>query len=88
MDEISDSKVNELMTDMTARSQKLHQVLLAVEDAPGAIPGNGWGVLNAVTYWADHIAGRSRDKRLNNAWFGENAALKLKVEKGLLELTA
>jgi phage/plasmid-like protein (TIGR03299 family) len=42
--------------------------------APGqdlADPSSAWGLLNAVTYWADHIASRTQDKRLQNAWLGK-----------------
>ena len=49
---------------------ELQDVLWATEKAKGATPGNGWGVLNGVTYWADHIAGNSMDSRLFNSWLG------------------
>jgi len=49
------------------------------EKAPGADPGTGWGVLNAVTYYADHVASRTPDKRLTNAWFGKTAGHKDRV---------
>ena len=46
------------------------------ERAPGAQPTNAWGLLNAVTYYADHLASRTPDKRLTNAWFGKTARMK------------
>lgn len=64
------------------------EILAANEKAPGAIPGNGWGALNAVTYWADHMAGRKPEARLNNSWLGINDTRKKRVEKLLMELAA
>lgn len=54
--------------------------------APGADPGNGWGALNAVTYHADHLASRTTDKRLTNAWLGKTANQKNKALEMLLEM--
>jgi phage/plasmid-like protein (TIGR03299 family) len=48
-------------------------------NAPGAEPGTGWGALNAVTHYADHVAPTRKgneSRRLERAWFGDNAALK------------
>jgi phage/plasmid-like protein (TIGR03299 family) len=83
-----DKALQQLVDDPSSRNRNLQQVLLCVDKAPGAVPGNGWGVMNAVTYWADHIFGNVQDSRMRSAWFGENALLKQKVEKGLLELVA
>jgi phage/plasmid-like protein (TIGR03299 family) len=65
---------------------KLKDIMGALEKAPGAQPDNAWGVLNAVTYWADHMASRTPDKRLTNAWLGKTAVQKEKVLDALLEL--
>lgn len=56
------------------------------KNAPGADSGNGFGVLNAVTYWADHIASRSADKRLSNAWLGRTAVKKEQMLNTLLDM--
>jgi hypothetical protein len=80
--------VDKLMQDATARTRQLHEVLLSNEQAPGALPGTGWGILNAVTYWADHVAGRDKAARLNKSWFGSNGDVKLAVERGLLEMAS
>lgn len=63
---------------------KLGQLMGALEHAPGAQPDNAWGVLNAVTYYADHMASRSSDKRLTNAWFGKTSSQKEQVMAALL----
>ena len=36
---------------------------------PG-VRGTAWGMLNAVTEYTSHHAGKDREKRLNSAWFG------------------
>lgn len=38
-----------------------------------------WGVVNAVTYFADHVRGAAAGERLNGAWFGAGSALKEKA---------
>lgn len=59
--------------------EKVLRLMDIYEKAPGADPGTGWGVLNAVTYYADHVASRTEDKRLTNAWFGKTGAQKERV---------
>jgi hypothetical protein len=65
---------------------RVKTIMGAYKNAPGADPGNGWGALNAVTYFADHIASRTDDKRLTNAWLGKTANQKQKVLAELLEM--
>src|SRR5690606_36775552 len=78
-----DAEVKELISDPTPR---LQAILGAHENAPGAQPGNTWGVLNAVTYWADHMASRTADMRLTNAWLGKTSGQKEKTLEALLQL--
>lgn len=68
-------------------SRRMAQLVDIYERAPGAQPGNAWGVLNAVTYYADHVASRTADKRLTNAWLGRTANQKEAVLATLLEMT-
>lgn len=74
--------------DMKAKKYppKLTAVLDAIDKAPGAAPGSAWGVFNGVTYYADHIASRTPDKRLSNAWFGRTAAQKKDALEALVAL--
>lgn len=57
-----------------------YDVFNAVTRQPGATlessVGTMWGAFNAVTYYTDHQAGRSRDNALYAAWFGPKAATK------------
>ena len=47
---------------------------------------NAWGLLNGVTYWTDHVASRTADKRLANAWLGKTNKQKSKILSSLMEL--
>lgn len=79
--------LKELMADYEKEATSaLHRVVDAYHNAPGADPGTGWGILNACTYVSDHLASRSPDKRLQNAWLGKTARHKEHALKTLLEL--
>jgi phage/plasmid-like protein (TIGR03299 family) len=64
----------------------LKAILHAIEKAPGAVPGTAWGVLNGVTYWADHMSGKTQEGRLASAWGGANGETKLRVKDALLAI--
>jgi phage/plasmid-like protein (TIGR03299 family) len=81
-----DSDDFEVVLSSNQLPKTINEILDSYHNAPGAQPGTGWGALNAVTHWADHVAGRNTSSRLNNAWFGVNAKSKLKTEKVLLQL--
>lgn len=67
-------------------SRKLNEILTSILHSPGAQPETGWGVLNGVTHWADHVAGRSSSARLMSGWLGKNNKAKHKVENLLFEM--
>lgn len=69
-------------------SPRVTKVMSCVNGAPGAQPGTGWGLLNGVTYWADHVAGRNPDSRLASAWTGSAADRKVKVMRQLEAMVA
>jgi hypothetical protein len=75
-----------LINQPEMQNTQLQGVLWATDKAPGATKGNGWGVLNGVTYWADHMAGRGSDARLFNSWLGDTGRQKVAVKKALLEM--
>lgn len=65
---------------LSPRAQNEHATIAALyATAPGqSLPtakGTLWGAVNAVTYYVDHVKGKSGE-RLNNAWFGSGSALK------------
>ena len=74
------------MSDAAQRPRQMNGIIDAMYDAPGATPGNAWGVLNGVTYWADHAAGNNADSRLLNSWLGARAKLKNDVKTALVEM--
>lgn len=74
------------MMDPENQPASLKAILHSIEKAPGAVPGTAWGVLNGVTYWADHLAGKTQQGRLISAWYGPNAEMKIAVKDALLAL--
>lgn len=58
-----------------ARIMELFKGAARGADLPSA-RGTAWGLLNAVTEFVDHEAGRADDSRLDSAWFGRGQALK------------
>jgi phage/plasmid-like protein (TIGR03299 family) len=66
---------------------RMNTIMDAYYKAPGAQPGTAWGALNAVTYWTDHLASRTQDKRLTNAWLGKTARQKDQVKSLLLSVS-
>lgn len=68
------------------QSRRVNQILSAYREAPGAMPGNAWGLLNAVTYWADHTATRNADARMTSGFLGINAGKKNKVRAELVDM--
>jgi phage/plasmid-like protein (TIGR03299 family) len=74
--------------DPTSITKKLEAIAESVQLAPGAIPETGWGILNGVTHYIDHVHGRSQETRFNSGQFGWGRNAKLKVEAKLLELAS
>tara|TARA_R110000868_G_scaffold160021_3_gene389308 strand:+ start:1097 stop:2047 length:951 start_codon:yes stop_codon:yes gene_type:complete len=64
----------------------IDQIITSINNAPGAEIGTGWGVLNGVTHWADHVRGRNGASRLFASWLGDIGNKKTEVESKLLEL--
>lgn len=83
-----DIELKDLLADFNLANSKMKAVMSALEHAPGAEVDNGWGVLNAVTYFSDHIASRTPDKRLTNAWLGKTAKQKETVLSSLLDMAS
>lgn len=62
-------------------SKNAEKVMEIVHTQPGTqyAPGTWWQQYNAVTYFTDHIAGRTADSRLASAWYGINKNTKIKA---------
>jgi phage/plasmid-like protein (TIGR03299 family) len=80
--ELSDQQI----MDPGIQTKSLRQIIESINSAPGAVAGNGWGVLNGVTHYADHVAGNKAESRMFRAWVGDLGDLKMDVERRLLEL--
>lgn len=81
------ANMKDLLADFDENgTPRLKRLIDVYEKAPGATPGDAWGVLNAVTYYADHVASRTPDKRLANAWLGKTANQKEAVLETLLNM--
>lgn len=83
--EISGLETAQIM-DSGNQPKKLQQIINSINNAPGAIQDSGWGILNGVTHWADHVAGREAASRMFRSWNGDTCELKLDIERRLLEL--
>lgn len=59
-----------------------------LETQPGAehAAGSFWQLVNSLTYYVDHQAGRDNDRRLDQAWFGANANRKNQAMNKAIEL--
>ena len=69
------SKSDTPQKELSTPAQK---VIELVDTQPGAEFANGtfWSAFNAVTYYVDHVAGRTQDNRLHSAWFGQGKKIK------------
>lgn len=73
------------LDDMTRNGEECMELL---DTQPGAefARGTYWQAFNSVTYFLDHVAGRSVDTRLQSAWYGANQQKKLAAIDAALEL--
>jgi hypothetical protein len=60
----------------------------AIGGEASTMMGTAYGILQAVTQYADHESGREQDNRLANAWFGKMSNRKVEIMDGLLALAA
>jgi phage/plasmid-like protein (TIGR03299 family) len=69
-------------------SKSAETALGVLHTQPGAeyAEGTWWQPFNAVTYYTDHLAGRSADTRLTSAWYGQNKGVKTKALELAIEM--
>lgn len=72
--------------------KQIREIMDSINTAPGHITTpkgtTGWGVMNGVTHWADHVAGRVKEGRLYYSWYGTRSTQKQKIEETLMELAS
>lgn len=66
----------------------LDKLMEVYEHAPGASPGNAYGLVQGVTRFVDHERGKDRGKRLTSAWFGQGNKLKQQAVAKAVEMAA
>ena len=59
-----------------------------LDTQPGAefARGTWWQAFNSVTYFTDHLTGRTQDTRLTSAWYGHNKGLKTRALETAIEM--
>jgi phage/plasmid-like protein (TIGR03299 family) len=69
-------------------SKSAQTALDILHSQPGAeyAEGSWWQSFNAVTYFADHLAGRTADSRLTSSWYGNNKVVKAKALELAVEM--
>lgn len=83
----NDEKLREIL-DPDTQPKRIAGIVESINTAPGATPGNGWGVLNGVTHWCDHVQGRTTATRMYRSWMGDYSNKKIETEQRLMELAA
>lgn len=85
-----DEEVISALQSPENQPKKLQQIINSIQHSPGAdvSSGTGWGILNGITHWADHVVGRSAEARLHRSWTGDTMIRKLEAEQKLLELAS
>lgn len=82
---MSEKRVEEMVKGVFGEVDRVvAKVMDCYKNAPGADVGTAWGALNGVTYYVDHVASRTADKRLTNAWMGKGARFKQDALEALL----
>lgn len=79
---------------LDTKSAALTRVAADIQEAtissPGAelesAKGTLWGAVNGVSYYTDHMRGRTQDTRLASAWFGDSDLLKRSAVNVALEM--
>jgi len=83
----SQSAVAEMVSPKSDRAVRgLAELQESYYNAPGAMPGTAYGLVQGVTHYIDHSRGASSDKRLTSAWFGQGDTLKTKAFEAALAL--
>ena len=77
---------NIMNPDVTPK--KLQAIIDSINNGPGAIPGTGWGVLNGVTHYCDHVQGHNNATRLYRSWMGDYGRNKIEVEDKLFQMAS
>ena len=64
------------LSDDDRSPRGLDDLMDAYVHAPGAMPGTARGLVEAATYYIDHVRGTDTDKRMASAWTGQGDTFK------------
>jgi phage/plasmid-like protein (TIGR03299 family) len=70
----------------TSKSARNIYELLDLQPGANYAEGTYWQLFNGVTYYVDHMMGRTDDTRLTSAWFGSGAGKKQDAMELALEM--
>jgi phage/plasmid-like protein (TIGR03299 family) len=87
-DLMQDDEVMAHIMEEGVMPKRLSQIIDSMNNAPGAITDTGWGVLNGITHWVDHVQGHGAESRMYRSWMGDLGRKKLEAEQRLMELAA
>ncbi len=79
---ILDNSANEMAFEhafVTKAKRSAKSIIEAVPTQLGGFDGSLYGAVNAVSYWTDHVKGRSFDTRQMSAFFGQGDQIKSKA---------
>lgn len=85
---LEDAQAMKKIMDVDVMPKNIQMIVQSMSKAPGAIEGTGWGTLNGVTHWADHVAGREAASRMFRSWVGDLSRDKRAVEQKLFDMAS
>lgn len=85
---VNNKEAMKLIMTPEGMPKRIAQIVDSIEHAPGAVPGTGWGVMNGVTHYSDHVLGHNARTRMFRSWLGDMSSKKLEVEQKLLDLAS
>jgi phage/plasmid-like protein (TIGR03299 family) len=77
---------NENKTKELSKNAQIAMDILYTQPGADYAEGSWWQPFNAVTYFTDHLAGRSVDTRLTSSWYGNNKNVKTKALELAVEM--
>jgi hypothetical protein len=78
--------------EISTKSQNILEKVFAKftmghQDVPG-VRGTYWAAYNAVNEYLNYVHGRNVDNRINNLWFGQNAAMNDRALENALQMVS
>lgn len=84
----NDAELMKSIMDPDKTPKDIAAIIESMEAGPGAVPNTGWGVLNGVTHYIDHVRGYKQEARFSSGTMGWGAKRKERAQELLLQLAA